>query len=140
MNPKALRCPDGKDTGDTCLSDAQINTVETAHSRFEFPFPLANGVTSYPGYNYGGEDQIDSMVNWMTGPKPPQYPLPAPADQARIWYYGSGAMRYFIARDPTEASARHHARRLQGSGAEDFRTDGFDQSGPVGVISGAAAS
>ena len=40
------------------------------------------------------------MVNWMTGPKPPQHPLPAPADQARIWYYGSGAMRYFIARDP----------------------------------------
>ena len=100
MNPKALRCADGKDTGDTCLSDAQINTVETARSRFEFPFALVNGVTSYPGYNYGGEDQIDSMVNWMTGPKPPQHPLPAPADQARIWYYGSGAMRYFIARDP----------------------------------------
>jgi feruloyl esterase len=102
MNPKALRCPDGKDGGDTCLSDAQIQAVETAHSRFEFPFPLANGITSYPAYNYGGEDQTDSMVNWMTGPKPPQHPLPAPADQARIWYYGSGAMRYFIARDPAK--------------------------------------
>ena len=34
MNPKALRCADGKDTGDTCLSDAQINTVETARSAF----------------------------------------------------------------------------------------------------------
>lgn len=102
VNAKALRCLDGKDTGDDCLSDAQIRTVETARTRFEFPFPLANGITSYPGYNYGGEDQVDGMVNWMTGPKPPQHPLPAPAEQGRIWYYGSGAMRYFIARDPAK--------------------------------------
>lgn len=100
VNAKSLRCPEGKDTGDTCLSDAQIATVEIARSRFQFPFPLANGITSYPGYNYGGEDQADGMVNWMTGPKPPQHPLPAPSEQARIWYYGSGALRYFIARDP----------------------------------------
>lgn len=102
VNAKALRCPEGKDTGDDCLSDAQIKTVETARTRFEFPFPLANGITSYPGYNYGGEDQVDGMVNWMTGPKPPQHPLPSPAEQGRIWYYGSGAMRYFIARDPAK--------------------------------------
>jgi hypothetical protein len=100
MNPKALRCPDGKDTGDTCLSDVQIRFVETVHGRFEFPFPLANGITSYPGYNYGGENQVEGMITWMTGTKPPQYPLPPPADQGRIWYYGAGAMRYFIARDP----------------------------------------
>lgn len=101
VNAKSMRCPDGKDTGDDCLSDAQIKTVETIRTRFEFSFPLANGVTSYPGYNYGGEDQAGGMVFWMTGPKPPQLPLPSPAEQGRIWYYGSGAMRYFIARDPT---------------------------------------
>jgi hypothetical protein len=101
MNAKSLRCPDGKDTGDTCFSDAQIRFIETVHGRFEFPFPVANGVTSYPGYNYGGENQVDGMITWMTGPKPPQYPLPAAAEQGRIWYYGAGAMRYFIARDPS---------------------------------------
>lgn len=100
MNPKSLRCPDGKDTGDTCLSDAQIRFVEVTHGRFEFPFPLVNGITSYPGWNYGGEDQAEGMVYWMTGTKPPQYPLPAVTEQGRAWYYGSGAMRYFIARDP----------------------------------------
>ena len=100
MNVKSLRCPDGKDTGDTCLSDAQIRFVETVHGRFEFPYALANGITSYPGYNYGGENQVEGMITWMTGPKPPQYPLPSAADQGRIWYYGAGAMRYFIARDP----------------------------------------
>lgn len=100
MNPKSMRCPDGKDTGDTCLSDAQIRFVETVHGRFEFPFPLVNGITSYPGYNYGGEDQTEGMIYWMTGTKPPQYPLPAVTEQGRIWYYGAGAMRYFMARDP----------------------------------------
>lgn len=102
LNPKTLRCPDGGDSGETCLSDAQIDTVETLRTRFTFPFSLANGITSYPGWNYGGEDQEDGMVYWMTGPKPPQHPLPAVAEQGRIWYYGSGAMRYFIARDPTK--------------------------------------
>ncbi|MET0278124.1 MAG: tannase/feruloyl esterase family alpha/beta hydrolase [Pseudorhodoplanes sp.] len=100
MNPKSLRCPDGKDTGDTCLSDAQIRFVEAVHGRFEFPYPLANGIASYPGWNYGGEDQVEGMVYWMTGTKPPQYPLPAVSEQGRDWYYGAGAMRYFIARDP----------------------------------------
>ncbi len=120
MNPKSLRCPDGKDTGDTRLSDAQIRFVETVHGRFEFPFPLANGITSYPGYNYGGEDQVEGMVYWMTGTKPPQYPLPAATEQGRVWYYGAGAMRYFIARDPVVHPRDITPAALQGSGAAGF--------------------
>src|SRR6185295_3032522 len=34
-----------------------------------------------------------------TGPKAAEFPLPAPEQQGRIWYYGSGAIRYFFARD-----------------------------------------
>ena len=34
------------------------------------------GVTSYPGYNYGGEDQPGSMMFWMTGTTaPPMIPV-----------------------------------------------------------------
>ena len=39
------------------------------------------------------------MVAWATGPKAPVFPLLPPSEQARDWYYGAGAMRYFIARD-----------------------------------------
>jgi pimeloyl-ACP methyl ester carboxylesterase len=99
---KSLRCADGTDSGESCLSDAQLKVAETIRQRFEFPYPLANGVSSYPAWNWGGEDQPDGMVNWATGPKVPQFPLPAPTEQARDWYYGAGAMRYFIARDPAK--------------------------------------
>jgi outer membrane protein OmpA-like peptidoglycan-associated protein len=46
---KTLRCPEGKDTGDACLSDSQVMAAATIRTRFEFPYPLANGVTSYVG-------------------------------------------------------------------------------------------
>src|SRR5215475_57602 len=96
---KKLRCPVGG-ASDNCLTEAQIAAIETVHSPYVFPFPLANGVTSYPGYNYGGEDQPDGMVAWQTGPKPPAYPLPPPAGQSRAWFFGAGAARYFLAGDP----------------------------------------
>jgi hypothetical protein len=113
FDPKKLRCPVGGES-DNCLTDAQIVAVETIHSAYEFPFPLANGVTSYPGFNYGGEDQPGSMVSWMTGPTAPVYPLPSPAEQGIMWYYASGAIRYFIAGDP-----KFDPRKFR---PEDFRT------------------
>jgi feruloyl esterase len=57
----AVRCPGGADTGDTCLSDAQIGTVNKAHGIVEFGFPLAHGWASMPGYPTGGE-----VANWRT--------------------------------------------------------------------------
>jgi feruloyl esterase len=94
-----LRCAGGSDTGDDCLSDPQIKAFKTIHEPFTFDFALANGVTSYPGWGYGGEDQPDGVVQWITGPRPAAFPLPSPSEQGRQWYYGSGAIRYFIARD-----------------------------------------
>jgi feruloyl esterase len=100
FDPKKLRCVDGRDN-DNCLTDAQIAAVETIHSPYTFSFRLANGVTSYPGFNYGGEDQPGSMSLWMTGTTAPKHPLPpSPAEQGRIWYLGSSFVRYFIAADP----------------------------------------
>jgi len=99
FDPKTLRCDSGADTGDTCLSDAQLKAVLALHSRLEMEFPLANGVRSYPPYNYGHEDQPGAMEDWVTGPKAAEFPLPAPEQQGRQWYYGSGAVRYLFARD-----------------------------------------
>ena len=99
FDAKKLRCPRGADDNG-CLTDAQVAAVETLGRPYIYPFPLANGVTIYPGYNYGGEDQPDGLVAWTTGTRPPTYPLPAPAEQGRIWFFGAGATRYFLAADP----------------------------------------
>ena len=42
-----LRCPGGTDQGDACLSDAQIDTVNTLNSRFNLGFTIAGGLSGY---------------------------------------------------------------------------------------------
>ena len=51
-----VRCAGGADTGDTCLSDAQINALKTLNSGSNFNFVMASGETGYPGYNVWGSD------------------------------------------------------------------------------------
>lgn len=43
-----LRCPGGLDTGDTCLSDAQLGAVAKINSPVDFSFVFSGGSTSYP--------------------------------------------------------------------------------------------
>lgn len=47
----SIRCPGGADTGNTCLSDAQMATVKTMASPLKLGYSLANGVNTYGGYN-----------------------------------------------------------------------------------------
>lgn len=42
----SLRCPQGQDAGDGCLSDRQIAALEQAARRFDFAWPMPNGVQS----------------------------------------------------------------------------------------------
>lgn len=46
-----LRCPGGTDTGDTCLSDAQIEADRLVRRPFAYPVPLKHGITAFPGWN-----------------------------------------------------------------------------------------
>ena len=60
----AVRCRDGQDTGETCLSDAQIAAANAVHGPVRFPFPLYKGWTSMPGWPTGSE----SADNWKIQP------------------------------------------------------------------------
>ncbi|WP_311380408.1 tannase/feruloyl esterase family alpha/beta hydrolase [Arthrobacter sp. ISL-72] len=51
----AIRCPGGVDTGNGCVSDAQISTLSQMHAPTKFDFELANGWTEFPGYGLGRE-------------------------------------------------------------------------------------
>ena len=56
-NPLAkIRCAGGGDTGNDCLSDAQIKTIDAIHAPMKWGFALDNGETEYPGVPVGNED------------------------------------------------------------------------------------
>ncbi len=70
---QSLRCPDGADTGDTCLSDAQIETVnliqagkdlgfEIAGNSYAAPGPILTGGT-YDRFGLGTEPQPHNPMN-----------------------------------------------------------------------------
>ena len=55
-----LRCPDGKDAGPHCLSDAQLATVTAAHAPVALGFPLANGETDAVGTPVAQEIMVNA--------------------------------------------------------------------------------
>lgn len=117
-----LRCPGPSNP--MCLTEAEIRSVQTLHSSVNFNFDLANGVRSYPGFGTGGEawagtGPVGGWVSWQTGTAPPT--VPATNASSRAWLYGSGAIQYFLARDPnydprtyTVDSFRERAQLISG--------------------------
>src|SRR5260370_11652486 len=51
FNPQTVRCPGGADTGDTCLSDAQIAAVRVYRPPLFIPYSTGSGESFYPGFN-----------------------------------------------------------------------------------------
>lgn len=62
FDPQTLRCPNGADSGDTCLSDAQLAAVHLLTTDSTLAVPLANNVTIAPRWGVGGES--DSGGGW----------------------------------------------------------------------------
>ena len=107
FSPRSLLCGAAEAAGsNTCLTEPQVAFLEAHRAPHRFGMALANGVTEYPGAPLGGEAQPGGLVDWTTGPEAPRFPLPDPASQSRQWYYGNGAIRYFIARNPAYDPAR----------------------------------
>jgi len=102
-----IRCPNGADAGDACLSDVQIAALRNMNGRFEFSVPLANGDTSFPGYNAYTSDlgvpsnsPLRAMVSMMAvGDVAPAYP--ATQGMSLSATFGDNFIRYGVARDPT---------------------------------------
>jgi len=98
FNPAALRCPDGSDAGDACLSDGQVEVVKAIYSTYHLFEPMANGVTQYPARLPGGENVPGAGWDvWVAGSAAPTVPVTSAA--SRQWLYGGNFIRYFIARD-----------------------------------------
>jgi feruloyl esterase len=90
FNPDVVRCAGGADTGNTCLSDAQISALNVMNGNgltggAVFNFPLASGLQSYPGYNVWGADlgmasasPLQPTITFLAlGTVQPSWPTPA---------------------------------------------------------------
>lgn len=96
----AKRCASGSDEGAGCFSDAQLSAINAAHSGYTFNFPLANGITSYAGFGYGGEGLPGNWSTWMTGSVAPTFTAaPNSAGIGLLFAFGNQYVRYFIAQN-----------------------------------------
>jgi pimeloyl-ACP methyl ester carboxylesterase len=134
FKPETLRCAAGQ-SGDECLTDAQIKAIDTLHSPYKFPFALANGLDDYPGWGVSGEDtpqfaSAGGWISWWLGKAAPTLP-PNPANGI-AWIYGAGGIQYVFARDPkldvtTYKPEEHKARVLEVSNLMDSTNPDLSQ-------------
>lgn len=107
FNGAPVRCPGGGDTGDTCLSDAQIAALKVINTDTRFNFSLASGERYYPGYNVWGADlgitsnpsPLQPTVTFLAlGTSQPTMPQPRTAPYISVlvdqW------IKYSVTRDP----------------------------------------
>ncbi|HVH25273.1 MAG TPA: tannase/feruloyl esterase family alpha/beta hydrolase [Vicinamibacterales bacterium] len=92
-----LRCADGSDSGDSCLSDAQLAAVDAINSPFSLPFPVAGGLTTFPKWPV--LDGATFLANTLGNSPTPSFP---PAQGDAFQYRPSDAtIRYIITRNLT---------------------------------------
>jgi hypothetical protein len=112
FNPNVVRCPGGADTGDTCLSDAQIEALNIYNTPANFNFPMASGLQSFPGCNVWGADlgvtqadaegyALQGVVVFLTlGTVQPKIPMPL-FTTPYLGPFMDQFMKYAVVRDPT---------------------------------------
>ncbi len=97
FDPRVLRCPGGADTGPACLSDPQIGAVTAMSSPFRWPYRIASGETSYPGFPFlSGADMRTPFLGF--GTTAPADPMPVTSGYGM--QYWDQWVKYFLTRDP----------------------------------------
>lgn len=110
LNDAPLRCAGGADTGDNCLSDAQIAAFQVIETPLTLSYKLASGETGYPGFNTWGTDFGNpgasplqpTVLTLALGTVQPANPMPAVTATSSPPYNGTfwdQWVKYFVTRD-----------------------------------------
>jgi tannase/feruloyl esterase len=90
VDTAALLCPGA---GVDCLTQAQIDTVNTILSELSLDFPLAHGVMTHPGYPLSGaEESQTGWLLWQTG-------FSARVPAALLFTLQDQFIKYFVTQD-----------------------------------------
>lgn len=93
----SLRCPNGTDQGNTCLSDAQIATAHAISDDVVLPYQLAFGVNRYPGYNlFQGADFGHGLGS---GTSATAVSPPTVATNGYLYTQGDNYLKYLITKN-----------------------------------------
>jgi hypothetical protein len=98
-----LRCTPAQ-AADSCLTDAQIRAVQTLHA--PLPMPVRTGQRRAPSTPAGprrrghAQPSAPPAAGRPGGRARAAPTLPPSPANGIAWFYGSGAMQYFYARDP----------------------------------------
>jgi pimeloyl-ACP methyl ester carboxylesterase len=122
----ALRCTDGKDSGDDCLSDQQIKSVEAINSPVTFGFALQSGVSSFPRWPILEGADWTGLFGFGTRPKPAN--PPEALKDFGLLVLSDPTVRYMVLddakTDPLQFDpAKHQARLHELSDMLDARDD-----------------
>ncbi|MDB5930796.1 MAG: tannase and feruloyl esterase [Polaromonas sp.] len=111
LNGALLRCAGGLDTGESCLSDAQIAAFNVTNTPLLLNYTLASGETSYPGFNTWGTDFGNpgsspvqpTVLTLSLGTEQPANPMPpitATTSPPYLSTFWDQWVKYFVTRDP----------------------------------------
>lgn len=109
FNVASLRCPSGADEGDTCLSDTQIATLNTAASAFVSAFPMANAASSigpYPVF-------LASNLEGSLFDNPKLVPLLGEGKSNTPYFLGDPVVRMWYRQDPNSSFVDFDYRQYQ---------------------------
>jgi len=93
---KALRCADGKDAGDSCLSDAQLGAVAKIASDYKPGFAVA-GMDTFPRWAFLEGALFRERSNWGSVPQPSN---PLSGKEPLLYTAGDQTAKFIITRDP----------------------------------------
>lgn len=94
----SLRCANGTDQGQSCLSDAQLNTARAISDDVVLPYQLAFGVNRYRGYNlFQGADFGHGLG---MGSSAAAVSPPTVAANGYLYTQGDNYLKYLITKNP----------------------------------------
>jgi feruloyl esterase len=113
----SLRCRGGTDTGDSCLSDDQLQTVQTFVAPTTYSFTLQGDVRGFSGWPVTEGAFSEDRLIFGLGTSPTPAKPPSMKTDAFVYFMADQMIRYFVMRDPNYDSLHfdpaEHVEALQ---------------------------
>jgi feruloyl esterase len=106
---KTLRCPNGADSGDSCLSDAQLKAVATITSEYKPGFAVA-GMDTFPKWALLEGATFQGPSNFGQAPQPSN---PLSGKEPLLYSAGDQTIKFIITRNPTFETMTFEPKQFQ---------------------------